>query len=102
MDEMLAALAGKRFFATLDLSSNYWQIEEAPEDKHKTAFILPSGLYEFNALPMGMVNATATCQRAMQSILEGLTPSVCLMYLDDVIIFGEAAGEHLNNVQAVL
>ncbi len=61
MDEMLAALAGKRFFATLDLSSSYWLIEVAPEDRHKGEFILPSGLYEFNTLPMGMVNAAATC-----------------------------------------
>ncbi len=98
MDEMLAALAGKRFFATLDLSSSYWQIEVAPEDRHKTAFLLLSGLYEFNLLPMGMVNAAATCQRAMQSILEGLTRSMCLVYLDDVIIFEETAEELLNNV----
>ncbi len=61
MDEMLAALAGKRFFATLDLSSSYWLIEVAPEDRHKTDFILPSGLYEFNTLTMEMVNAAATC-----------------------------------------
>ncbi len=46
MDEIPAALVGKRFFTILDLSSSYWLIKVAPEDRHKTAFILPSVLYE--------------------------------------------------------
>ncbi len=35
-------------------------------------------------------------------MLEGLTSSVCLVYLNDVIIFGESEGELLNNVQVML
>ncbi len=50
---------------------------------------------------MEMVNAAAMCQRAMQRIQEGLTLSVYLVYLDDVIILGESEGEVLNNVQLV-
>ncbi len=66
MDGLLQTLAGKCWFATIDLSSSYWQIEVKPEDRHKTAFILPSGLFEFTTLPMGLANAAATCQRVMQ------------------------------------
>ncbi len=38
----------------------------------------------------------------MQSMIEGLTSTVCLVYLNDVIIFGESDGWLLNNVQVML
>ncbi|BHF58337.1 hypothetical protein SprV_0100128900 [Sparganum proliferum] len=57
IDDTIAALAGASWFAILDLSDSYWQIEVRPEDRHKTAFILPTWL-------MGIANATATCQRS--------------------------------------
>ncbi len=65
MDEILTQLDGNKYFATMNLASSYWQIEVYPQDRAKTAFILPSGLYEFNTLLMGLANAATTCQRAM-------------------------------------
>lgn len=32
---------------TLDLASRYWQVPIAKEDREKTAFVTPIGLYEF-------------------------------------------------------
>nr|VZI32539.1 unnamed protein product [Spirometra erinaceieuropaei] len=88
MDDLVASMAGKKFFSNLDLSSSYWQIEVHPEDRAKTAFSLPSGLFEFTTLPIGLANAAATCQRLMQKLLKNLCPSKCLVYLDDVIVWG--------------
>ncbi len=102
MDELLQALAGKRYFATLDRFSSYWQIEVKPEDRHKTAFILPWGLFEFTTLPMGLANAAATRQRVMQQALQGLLGQHCLVYLDDVIVFGKTQDELLSNLSLVL
>ncbi len=102
MDELLQALAGKRWFAILDLSGSYWKIEVKPEDRHKTASILPSGLFEFTTLPMGLANAAATCQRVMQQALQGLLGQHYLVYLDDVIVFGETQDELLSNLSLVL
>ncbi len=73
-----------------------------PQDRAKISFILPSGLYEFNTLPMGQANATATCQRAMQIILKDLIPSCCLVYLDDVVVFGSTQAELLDNLEKTL
>nr|VZI14049.1 unnamed protein product [Spirometra erinaceieuropaei] len=102
MDDLLASMAGKKFFSTLDLSSSYWQIEVHPEDRAKTAFSLPSGLFEFTTLPMGLANAAATCQRLMQKLLQNLCPSKCLVYLDDVIVWGTTISELLDNLSEVL
>nr|VZI45745.1 unnamed protein product [Spirometra erinaceieuropaei] len=102
IDDTIDALVGASWFASLDLSHSYWQIEVRPEHRHKTAFILPTGLYQFNTLPMGLANATATCQRLMQFVLRNLLPQSCLVYLDDIIIHGKSVSHLLQNLSLVL
>ena len=59
MDDMLDRLSGCKWLTTLDLISGYWQVEVAPEDREKTAFGTPWGLYEFNVM---LCNAPAMRQ----------------------------------------
>ncbi|BHF67842.1 hypothetical protein SprV_0301087100 [Sparganum proliferum] len=101
IDTTLEALAGAACFSTLDLQSGYWQVEMAPEDRPKTAFSIPSGLYEFETMPFGLANAPATFQRLMASVLRDLCPTACLVYLDDVIVHGSTVESHLDNLQTV-
>ncbi len=82
--------------------SGYWQIEVYPQDRARTTLILPSGLYEFNTLPMGLANADAPCQRGMQIIIKDLIPFCCLVYLDDVVGFGSTQAEFLDNLEKTL
>ena len=89
------------FFSTLDLASGYWQVEVKKEDRPKTAFSVPFGLYEFQTMPFGLGNAPATFQHVIQKVLQDLVPDVCLVYLDDVIVFGKTAEEHLSNLEKV-
>ena len=51
---------------------------------------------------MGLKNSPATFQRVMNNILRGLTYKICLVYLDDVIIFGKTLEEHNKNLEEVL
>lgn len=50
IEESLDALFGARWLSTIDLASGYNQVPVAEEDKPKTAFCTPSGLFELNAL----------------------------------------------------
>ena len=45
IDESLDALGGAAIFSTMDLQSAYYQVEIAEEDKAKTAFTTPIGLF---------------------------------------------------------
>ena len=45
--------------------------------------------------------APATFQRLMDLVLSGLQWVSCLVYLDDVIVFGKSFEEHLKNMELV-
>ena len=102
IDDLLGALEGAQHFSTFDLKCGYWQIPLREEDKEKTAFISPAGLWQFRVMPFGLCNAPATFQRMMDVVLAGLKWQSCLVYLDDVIVFSKTFEEHLDHLRAML
>nr|VZH97045.1 unnamed protein product [Spirometra erinaceieuropaei] len=102
LDDTPNALGNAAWFSTQDNKFDYWQVEIHPDDLHKTACTVPQGLYEFQTLPFGLCNAAATFQRLMYRVLQPLIPDKCLVYLDDIIVFGRSIDEHNHNLRAVL
>ena len=101
IDETLDALAGAKLFSTWDLASGYWQVEMEGADREKTAFTTRHGLFEFQVMAFGLCNAPSTFQRLMAFVLAGLQWQTCLVYLDDVIVFGRDFEEHLVRLREV-
>ena len=104
IDETLQMMQGAKWFSSLDLKSGYWQLEIAEKDKSKTAFVLPPplGLWECNRMPFGLCNAPSTFQRAMEKCLGDLNHTCCVVYLDDIIVFGKTVEEHVYRLEAVI
>ena len=102
IDETLDSLGGNQWFCTLDLQSGYWQIAMKEEDKEKTAFTSHIGLYQFELMPFGLCNAPATFEAMMETLLSDLLWRKCLVYLDDVIVFGKTFEECALNLGQVL
>lgn len=50
-------------------------------------------------MPFSLCNAHATFQRLMDAVLAGLQWTMCLVYIDDVVIMGKNFPDHLNNLQ---
>ena len=101
IDDILDQLSGNCWFSTLDLKSGYWQLKIRTEDREKTAFSIGRGLWQFTVMPFGLCNAPATFERLMEKVLHGLLSTKCLVYLDDVIIFGKSFDEMLENLNLV-
>ena len=96
IDDTFKALRGFKWFSTLDLASGYWQVPMAPEDAEKTTFTTQFGLYQFKKMPFDFANAPATFERLMELVLSGLHWQICLIYLDDIIVFRETFEEHVT------
>lgn len=101
VDDAIDAMAGARYFSTLDLAAGYWQVELDEAAKAKSAFVTPFGLYEWKRMPFGLCNAPATFQRLMNRVLGDLVPNICLVYLDDIIVFSSSIEEHMSRLQLV-
>lgn len=85
-------------FPLLDLCSGYWQVAVDTQDKQKTAFTTRRGLFEFSVMPFGLCNAPGTFERLMETVLRGLQFEMCLIYLDDIIVFGKNFGDMVKNL----
>jgi hypothetical protein len=101
MDETLNALTGSKYFSTLDLATGFWQVPLNENDKHKTAFCVKGGLYQFKVMPMGLTNAPGTFQRLMDNILKRFNWKQCLCYLDEIMVFSKDFQSHLRNLENV-
>ena len=102
IDDALACLTGCKWFSVLDLRSGYYQIAMSEEDKEKTAFICPLGFYQFERMPQGITGAPATFQRLMERAVGDMNLLQCLVYLDDIIVFGRTLEEHEERLLKVL
>ena len=102
IDEALSRLEGTKYFSMMDMQSGFWQIKMHPDSIDKTAFVTPDGLWQFKKMPFGLCNSPASFQRMMDIVLSGLKWNACLIYLDDVVIFGKTFGEHLKRLDLVL
>ena len=102
IQDCLDAVSGSILFSTFDLTSGFHQIPVKMEDRPKTAFVTKYGLFEYKTLPMGLCNGPATCQRLMELVLNGLQWQICLIYLDDIIVYGSSFEEHVQRLDMVL
>ncbi|MBS0349278.1 MAG: DDE-type integrase/transposase/recombinase [Proteobacteria bacterium] len=102
INDMLNALAGNKVFSTIDLSAGFHQLPIEEESRKYTAFSTLSGHWEFNRVPYGLTNSPPWMQRAISQALRGLEWNICVVWIDDIIIFSKSHEEHLEHLGKVL
>ena len=91
------------WFALLDLKIRYWQVELKEASMALTAFLVgPLRFYNCEQMPFGLMNALATFHCLIETCLGNLQFQLCIIYLDDIIIFAATPKEHLERLQAVV
>ncbi|XP_021353194.1 uncharacterized protein K02A2.6-like [Mizuhopecten yessoensis] len=98
--DIFASLVGGQKFSKLDLQHAYLQMEVCEESKPILTVNTEKGLYQFNRLVYGIASAPAIWQRAMDTVLQGIPGTQCI--IDDMLITGDSDKEHLRNLKAVL
>ena len=60
------------------------------------------GHFEYLVMPFRLTNAPATFQEYINDSLQGLIDYICIVYLDDILIFSRDVAEHSKHVRDVL
>ena len=95
MEDNMARLANSQVFSAIDGAGAFHAISIKKEDREKTAFHTPWGLWHFKQMPFGLCNAPATYSRLVQRVLEDVPTSIALPYLDDTCIHSKNVKDHL-------
>jgi hypothetical protein len=92
---------GARYFAALDLTSGFYQLELDKESRPLTAFTVPGrGRFAWTVSTMGLKTSPGAFSRLMEHVMQPVKRSVT--YMDDVILAGETPAALLETVEEAL
>ena len=102
ISETLDRLVGAAYYTKLDLRDAYHRIRIKKGDEWKTAFRTRYGHFEYLVMPFGLANAPATFQAYINQALQGFLDTICVVYLDDILIYSASYDQHIADVRMVL
>src|SRR6266508_3224241 len=101
INDTVDKIGGKKYYTSIDLASEYWQVEVDKNSQDITAFVTPWGLYQFNVMPFELTNTPATFQRLMNYVLHDYLNDFVVVYLDDILVCSNTFDEHINHLRKV-
>ncbi len=100
VEDVIAKLANKEVFTSIDLRSGFWQVPVEKASRKFLGFSTQKGNFSWNRMPFGLRNATNHFQSCMMKVLDKCS-DFCLVYVDDIIIFSQTHTEHLEHLAKV-
>ena len=90
-------IGNAKFVSTFDMLKGYWQVPLTQLAREISAFVTPSGLYQYKVMPFGMKNAPATFQRMVNKLVRDIDG--CEGYIDDVVIYSDNWSDHIRQIE---
>jgi hypothetical protein len=92
MDELRDRVVGCEWFTKLDLRDGYYLVRlKDEESENATTMRTRYGNFKYKVMPFGLVNAPATFQRMMNTILRPLLDQGVVVYLGDILIYTKSS-----------
>ena len=101
IQDNLDQLGKAKVFSIMDATSGFHQNRMHSEDVEKTAFVTRYGSYEFLVTPFGLKNSPSAFQRMMNEVLGDLLDTICVCYMDDLVVYSHTMEEHADHLQRV-
>lgn len=102
MDEIFDVLNGSTRFSTIDMKAGYYRVEVEEKQGTHCFYCWTNRYFYYVRMPFGLSNFPAIYQRLMKECLGDYNLKICVIYLDDLIIFGKTFEEHIERLQLVL
>ena len=99
MDYILQKVVGSKIMSMIDGFSGYNQISVDKKNREKTKFTTPWGIFMYNKIPFGLMNASTTFQRAMDISFAGEKDKFVVIFLDDITIYSKSDEDHLKHLK---
>ena len=90
-------IGNAKFVSTFDMLKGYWQVPLTQRAREISAFVTPSGLYQYKVMQFGMKNAPATFQRMVNKLVRDIDG--CEGYIYDVVIFSDNWSDHIRQIK---
>ncbi len=99
INEVLDHFADIKWFIKLDIKNAFNKLCIQEEDKWKMTFCMRFNLYEYLVMLFNLINASTFFQIYMNQTLFEFLDIICLIYLNDILIFSETCKKHVHHVQ---
>ena len=101
INETLNHLVGFYYFTKLNLKDIYYWICIAEKHWWKTIFCIRYKHFKYLIMSFDFVNVLATFQAYINEALWHLVDIICVVYLNDILIYFTTKKQHIKNVHAV-
>ena len=102
IDETLNRFISAAYFIKLDFKNVYHWIKIHKNDEWMTTFRIRYDHFEYAVMSFGLVNASVTFQTLINKILRELINHICVIYLDDILIYFKTREKHWKCVRKML
>ena len=105
MSTLLQQIGQATLFTKIDLASGFHQVPVKQSSREATAFSTSEPVqgyshFQWKVMPFGLINAPATFQRLMESVLRDIPH--CMVYIDDILIYTTTNESHHDILKQVL
>jgi hypothetical protein len=89
IDEIFHKLSRARVFCKLDVKKGYYNMLIYGPHREKYSFSFENTIFSFVHVPFGSRNAAQMFSHIMKLVLEEMDPNHYILYIDDILIYGE-------------
>jgi hypothetical protein len=100
--DLINQLARHKYFAKIDLFNGFYNFSVAKSAQWLTSTIAPGHALTWRKIPQGLAPVPSWFQWAMSAVLGEHVSTICLLYIDDLIIFGDTPEELNANIRKIL
>ena len=102
INETLNRFVSAVYFIKLDFKNAYHQIKICKNDEWMTTFRTRYDHFEYAVISFELVNASVTFQTLINKILRELINHICVIYLNDILIYFKTREKHWECVRKML